>query len=106
MWLAARAGLNTNGYVQGAPAAGDGLQAVGSGVISITAIDGRGIGKGVSDELADACGRLGVLAKTRLLGVELDARNGAFISASPLPDLRCGGEAVIDALASALRAAA
>ena len=104
VWLAAQAGLDTSVYVQGAPGAGDaGHAQTGAGVVSITAIDGRGIGKDVSEDLADACGRLGVLAKTRLLGVELDARSGAFISASPLPNLRRGGDAVIEALAAGLR---
>jgi hypothetical protein len=105
VWLAGQAGLDTGGYVQSAPAVGDAVHAkTGAAVVSVTAIDGRGIGKDVRDGLADACGRLGVLARTRLLGVQLDARSGTFVSASPLPDLYSGGEAVIDALASRLRA--
>jgi hypothetical protein len=106
VWLAAHAGLDTGVYVQGATTP-DALPAGTDGSIrNVIAVDGRGIGTNISDDLADACGRLGVLARTRLLGVQIDARSGQFVGASPLPDLRAGGEPLIDALASALRRAA
>ncbi|MEO5895359.1 MAG: hypothetical protein ABIS06_06630 [Vicinamibacterales bacterium] len=110
-WLAGQAGLDAGNYLQGASAQSAGVSGTAAGAAthdlrSVIAIDGRGIGSYVGEDVADACGRLGVLAKTRLLGVDLDAHTGAFLSASPLPDLRSGGEQIIDALASALRAAA
>lgn len=107
-WLASQAGLDVDVYVQEVPSAAAPVRndPDGAPVRTIIAIDGRGIGGPGDEEVADACGRLGVLAKTRILGVDLDVRSAGFVSASPLPDLRAGGEPVIDALASALRGVA
>jgi hypothetical protein len=110
-WLAAQAGLDTGVYAQGAPAPAPAMPTTSAGglqpiVSTVIAIDGRGINAHVSEDVADACGRLGVLARTRVLGVDLDARTGRFIAASPQPDLRAGGEVLIDALAAALGGAA
>ena len=106
-WLAGQAGLDVDAYVEQVPsaAASRDIGGVAPPVRTVIAIDGRGIGH-ADEPLADACGRLGVLADTRILGVDIDARTSAFVSASPLPDLRIGGEPFIDALASALRAGA
>jgi len=51
------------------------------------------------------CARLAELADTALLGVEFLARGGdwQFVSATPLPDLRQGGESLLHALAESLR---
>ena len=57
--------------------------------------------------VAAGCVRLGQLASTTLLGVDfVDGAAGpwTFAGASPTPDLRAGGEAVIDALVRALNA--
>jgi hypothetical protein len=107
-WLAGQAGLDVDVYVQAVPSAAAPAETDREAppVRTIIAIDGRGIGGHLDEGLADACGRLGVLAKTRILGVDLDAQTAAFVSASPLPDLRTGGEPLIDALASALRGVA
>jgi hypothetical protein len=107
-WLAGQAGFEVDDYVQQVPPPAVPPETGGDPppVRTIIAIDGRGIGGPLDADLADACGRLGVLAKTRILGVDLDARTRAFVSASPMPDLRTGGEPLIDALASALRGAA
>ena len=109
VWLAGQAGLDAGDYVQqvasDAPPSRKAEPAVPH-LRTVIAIDGRGIGEQVTDDVADACGRLGALAGTRILGVHLHPQSGTFISASPLPDLRAGGERVIDALASALRGAA
>lgn len=106
--LAGQAGLDVDLYVQQVPSApaptDTGEEA--PPVRTIIAIDGWGIGGPLEEDVTDACGRLGALSKTRILGVDLDARTSAFVSASPLPDLRTGGEPFIDALASALRGAA
>ena len=109
VWLAGQAGLDAGDYVQqvasDAPPSRKAEPAVPH-LRTVIAIDGRWIGEQVTDDVADACGRLGALAGTRILGVHLHPQSGTFISASPLPDLRAGGERVIDALASALRGAA
>ena len=110
VWLAGQAGLDADAYRQGAPARATDVPHPRAGTLrqrlrTVVTIDGRGFNADVEEPVADACGRLGVLARTRLLGVEVDAR-GAFVSASPLPNLRAGGERVIDALAAALRGTA
>lgn len=105
VWLASQAGLEVAEYEQQVPATFRHRPFEADlpvDVQTVLAIDGRGIGP-VTDAVADACGRLGVLSKTRILGVHLDARTGAFLTAFPSPDLRVGGEAFIDALSSALR---
>jgi hypothetical protein len=107
-WLAGQAGFDVDDYLQQVPPAATPPETGGEAlpVRTIIAVDGQGIGGHLDEGVADACGRLGVLAKTRILGVDLDARTSAFVSASPLPDLRTGGEPFIDALASALRGVA
>ena len=55
--------------------------------------------------VAKGCLRLSELAETPLLGVDFDVTAGSewlFAGATPFPDLRLGGEAVLDALAIAL----
>jgi len=52
------------------------------------------------------CRRLAELSHTALLGIEFatgPAGPWTFAGATPMPDLRLGGEALLDALASALR---
>ena len=106
-YLAGEAGLTTEVYRQGVPGGTAVPHAAtttrGAAMVrTVIAIDGQGIDEHLAEDLCDSCGRLGVLAKTRLLGVDLDARTGAFIGASPRPDLREGGEPVIEALFSSL----
>lgn len=100
-WLATQAGLDPGEYVQGSGTSRQ-LPRDPSTVATVIAVDGRGFGS-VTDEVADACARLGALSGTRVLGVDLERQTGAFVSASPLPELRAGGGLVLDALASALR---
>jgi hypothetical protein len=59
--------------------------------------------------IVDGCRRLGRLAETPLLGVDLAPSEDGhwwFSGASPVPDLRQGGEALVSMLAQALRGAA
>jgi len=72
---------------------------------TVIVVDGRTFDEQLPDDLSDGCARLACLARTRILGVDLDARTGAFIGASPRPDLRLGGDAVVEALAHALNGA-
>jgi hypothetical protein len=101
-WLAAQAGLDAGEYVQSSAVPRQAARAMSS-VQTVIAVDGQGVGE-VTDDVGDACGRLAALATTRILGVDLDLRSGRFVTASPLPDLRAGGERVLDVLARALRA--
>ncbi len=59
----------------------------------------------VSGEFGPACCNLAGLSETSLLGIDfVPARGGwVFAGATPNPDLRLGGPALIDALAEALR---
>ena len=100
-WLATHAGLAPGDYVQTSAASGPAARDVPA-VRTVITVDGRGFGD-VPEDIADACAHLAVLAATRVLGVDLDRDTGRFVAASPLPDLRAGGEPMLDALARALR---
>ncbi len=109
-WLAGQAGLEAPAYRQGV-GPGDRASAQTAAasesriVRTVIVVDGQTVDAQLPDALADGCARLAGLARTRILGVDLDARTGAFIGASPRPDLRLGGDAVVDALAHALKGA-
>lgn len=111
--LAARAGLPapvrrapaTRGQNGDAPQAGSGSPAAPS--CNVVVACGATYGPPLPERLAAACVRLAELSGADLLGVEL--RPGAsgqleFAAAHALPDLRIGGEPLIDGLAGALRA--
>jgi hypothetical protein len=69
-------------------------------------VAGRVIGPPLPDDVRAACGRLAALADAELLGIELKLRqdrDSTFAGATPWPDLRAGGEPLLDALAEALR---
>ena len=100
-WLAMQAGLDPGEYVQASGTTCQ-LRRDPATVATVLAVDGRGFGP-VPDDVADACAHFGALAGTRVLGVDLERETGAFVSASPLPELRAGGEHGLDALARALR---
>ncbi len=106
-WLAGQAGLEPPLYQQGVgqygAAATRPAEASGGPVVrTVIVVDGQPVDAHLPDALADGCARLAALARTRILGVDLDARTGAFIGASPRPDLRLGGDVVVDALVHAL----
>jgi hypothetical protein len=71
-------------------------------VRTVFVIDGQAIDERLPPAVATACGKLGTLADTRLIGVDLDADSLRFVGASPRPNLRLGGDALVDALASTL----
>lgn len=113
--LAARAGLPApvrrapaaQGQNGGAPHARPESPPVPS--CSVVVACGALYGPSLPARLATACVRLAELSGADLLGVEL--RPGAsgqleFAAAHALPDLRIGGEPLIDGLADALRAGA
>jgi hypothetical protein len=54
---------------------------------------------------ADACRRLAMLSDTPILGITFaDGLTSPVVGATPLPDVRAGGDAMIEALTEALRA--
>jgi hypothetical protein len=69
-------------------------------------VGNRVVGPALPPELRAGCVRLAQLAQTRLLGVELatdgPSNSSVFAGASPMPDLRAGGEPLLDALAAEL----
>lgn len=93
IWLASRAGLETPSYPQ---------EAQPASVRTVFVVDGEVVNDDLPREVAAACARLGILARTRLLGIDLEAETGRFLDASPRPDLRLGGEPLADVLALSL----
>jgi hypothetical protein len=66
-------------------------------------------GAALPDSAAEACLRLAELSGADILGVELRPNGGGgwrFAGAHPMPDLRVGGEALVDHLAAELSARA
>ena len=63
------------------------------------------VGTTLPHHIRQGCRRLAELSHTALLGVEFTTSSAGpwtFAGATPMPDLRLGGEALLDALASAL----
>lgn len=72
---------------------------------TVVVVCGATYGAPVPDPTAESCLRLAELSGTDILGVELRRDAGGrweFVSARSLPDLRIGGEPLIDGLAAAL----
>lgn len=81
------------------------LVAPGASTRTIVVTGGTVTGASVPDDLKEACLRFAKEAATDLIG--LDFADGAagpwtFVGANPMPDLRWGGPALIDALVAAL----
>jgi len=92
--LAGRAGLGA-----GTSAVPDGRSR------TVLVLDDRLYGEAVPADVGARAISLARLAETRLLGIEMiESRNGAwwFVAASTVPDVRLGGEPLLDALAIAL----
>lgn len=105
LWLAGRAGLRTTDHIEGDAHASAQLAAPSGGACSVIVFDGRAFGPAIPEDVEVAAARLAILAESRLLGVDLvEASDGAwwFTGASTTPDLRVGGEPLLDALAAAL----
>ena len=110
--LAAQAGLPTPLYRQTSEDTIDErremrtLFPAGSPTTLFITVGDRVVGPPLPSEIRAGCLRLAKLAQTRLLGIELAAGNSAnswvFAGATPAPDLRVGGEPLLDALAAEL----
>jgi hypothetical protein len=109
--LAAQAGLTTASYWQtalGAPpdAAAGRLLPSGASASTVVVVGQRALGTAVPSEIREACVGLAALAGEAVLGIELvPSLTGpwTFVGASPMPDLRLGGEDLLDALAELMR---
>lgn len=78
---------------------------IGPELTTVTVVGDRVVGPAVPASVASACVRFAALARTPLLGLEFSSdgtRAWQLSGVTPLPDLRWGGEAVIDALEQAL----
>jgi hypothetical protein len=110
IYLAARAGLPAPYYRQSSRDFTDGLGVAGrlptaGPVHTVISIGGTLVGAPVPPSIGDGCRRLAGLAGTALLGVEFTMGpdgEWTFAGATPRPDLRLGGEPLLDALARAL----
>ena len=98
-WLAGQAGLETYPCRLDSTSPAEQAPPLVRGR-TVFVIDGQATDETLPPSVAAACGNLGTLAETRLIGVDLDADSLRFVSASPRPDLRLGGDALVEALAS------
>ncbi len=99
-WImfAARAGLATLPYRQ---RAGRPEMLAPRAAHTVFVAGGRAAGARAAAETREACVRLSEMARTALLGVEF-TEDWTFANATPQPDLRLGGDAVLDLLRGAL----
>jgi len=112
VWLAGRAGLPTPLYGQKSTDRIDEtveirrLHPVGTPTITAIVVGERVFGPHLPSRILAGCLRLAQLAKAGLLGIEFAAsasENGwTFAGATPMPDLRVGGEPLLNALAEEL----
>jgi hypothetical protein len=111
-WLAARAALPTPDHSLSsgdkdvdAPSARR-LIPSATPVKTIVVVGGHTVSSSAPTDILEGCLRLAALAETALLGVEFaDSPYGpwTFVGATPVPDLRLGGDALLSVLAEALR---
>lgn len=110
--LAAQAGLRTPTY-QMTSSEPNGRQLVPDGEldeerVATSFVVGRRVVAGPQQAgIAEGCRRLATASRTALLGVDLiehQLGGWTFLQASPTPELRLGGDAILDALAAELRA--
>lgn len=111
--LASRAGLQTPAYKQ---SSGDQINEaiterrlfpIGTPTRTVIVIEGNVCGADVPPAVREGCARLSELSGTSLLGIEFvltprsvdSGSNWIFAGATPLPDLRYGGEELLDQMA-------
>jgi hypothetical protein len=105
--LAARAGLPTAPYRHSARSARAYRPAAPQRTVVV--VGRRALGPLAPREVVAGCGRLARLTRTAILGVDFRVEAGrtwVFAGATPLPELRRGGERLVDLLAAALTRAA
>jgi len=109
---ACRAGLRTPVYRQSArdaePASRQHCRPAAAGsspVQSLIALRGQIFGGTVPPSVAKACAKLAEQAETELLGIDLaidESGQWAFAGATAAPDLRCGGQPLLERMAQIL----
>jgi hypothetical protein len=110
-WLATRAALPTPSYSLGSGGDEDTRRArrlisSASPVKTVIVVARQPVGVSAPADILQGCVRLAALAETALLGVEFaDGPSGpwTFVGATPLPDLRWGGDGLLSVLAGVLR---
>jgi hypothetical protein len=110
--LAAQAGLPTPRYQQTSEDTIDEqvetrrLLPAGLPTTLLVVVGDRVVGPSLPRETSAACVRLAKLAQTSLLGIDLAqdpvSNSMVFAAATPMPDLKLGGEPLLDALAAEL----
>jgi hypothetical protein len=110
VWLAAQAGLPTPRYRQSSSSGGQvrdaGITSPASTVATVLVVGRQVVGESAPSSILSGCQRLARLTGTHLLGIEFTADAGGawtFSGATPQPDLRLGGSALLDALSSAFQ---
>lgn len=106
--LAAKAGLPTPIYQQSSH---DPIQEIGCEktlmpASTVIVVGGYVVGASAPPEIVRGCQRLAKVSNTALLGIEFThtfASGWTFKSATPFPDLRLGGSALLDVLALVLQ---
>jgi hypothetical protein len=112
VWLANQAGLPTTSYTQSSHDDVDDTVQLrrilpeGTPTTMAITVGDRVFGPNLPPAISRACRELARLARTPLLGIELAIGNSpdswTFAGATPMPDLRLGGEALLDTLAVSL----
>lgn len=111
VWLATQAGLTSLPYKQTSYDEIDTNRLKGTLVTAETkvkmviVIDGYVIGSNLPHDIARSCKHLSELSETSLLGIEFiegSAGSWTFAGATPLPDLRLGGQELLNVLAAVL----
>lgn len=112
VWLASKAGLPTPDYRQSSQDHLNEMEVerrlipAGVPVNTVFVVAGHIVGTPAPPDILRGCQRLSELSKTDLLGIEFAAGSTGpwtFVGATPWPDLRLGGQALLDVLASVLR---
>lgn len=111
VWLASQAGLPVPEYRQSSwdpadPMEYQSLVPPGTGANTIIVVAGHVVGAPSPLHIVEGCRRLSELAQTPLLGVDFApgaAGSWTFARATPLPDLRLGGQCLLDALATVFK---
>ncbi len=107
--LAAEAGLPTTTYTQTSHDDFDETAQMrrsvpdGTPTMMVVALGDRVFGQPLPPDLTAGCRELARISNTPLLGIEFTVgQSPAFVSATPMPDLRLGGELLLDELARKL----
>jgi hypothetical protein len=114
VWMAAQSGLPTTSYTQSSHDEIDETTQLrtivpeGTPTVMVITLGDKVFGPTLPPHISDACKALARLAQIPLLGIELtvgqsgDASRWTFAGATPMPDLRLGGEPLLNELARQL----